>query len=114
MKHDQVFTPDYIVKKMLDDIDYRGENLRKTIFEPSFGDGAFLVEIASRILEYAKGEAEAHVLLDNILGCEIDPVMYTRAIERLDALVAAKGYSKHNWYLLEQSLPKQRTTFTIW
>ena len=54
MKHDQVFTPDYIVKKMLDDIDYRGENLRKTIFEPSFGDGAFLVEIVSRILEYAK------------------------------------------------------------
>lgn len=103
MKHDQVFTPDYIVKKMLDDIDYRGENLRKTIFEPSFGDGAFLVEIVSRILEYAKDESEAHVLLDNVLGCEIDPIMYERAIERLDALVAAKGYSKHNWYLLENA-----------
>ena len=34
MKHDQVFTPDYIVRKMLDDINYRGENLRKTILEP--------------------------------------------------------------------------------
>ena len=103
MKHDQVFTPDYIVKKMLDDIQYYGENLRKTIWEPSFGDGNFLVEIVARILDYAKDEAEAHLLLDNVMGCEIDPVMYTRAIERLDALVAAKGYGKHNWYLLENS-----------
>lgn len=103
MKHDQVFTPDYIVKKMLDDIQYYGENLRKTIWEPSFGDGNFLVEIVARILEYAKDEAEAHLLLDNVMGCEIDPVMYTRAIERLDALVTAKGYGKHNWYLLENS-----------
>lgn len=103
MKHDQVFTPDYIVKKMLDDINYCGENVRKTIFEPSFGDGAFLVEIVSRILEYAKDESEAHELLDNVLGCEIDPIVYKCAIARLDALVAAKGYSKHNWYLLENT-----------
>lgn len=97
MKHDQVFTPDYIVKKMLDDIDYRGNNLRKTILEPSFGDGAFLLEIVSRILDYAQNEAEAHELLDCVIGCEIDPVMYTRALERLDALIADKGYCKHEW-----------------
>lgn len=103
MKHDQVFTPDYIVKKMLDDINYYGENLRKTILEPSFGDGAFLVEIVSRILDYAKNEADAHILLDNVIGCEIGPIMYQRAIERLDALVSAKGYSKHDWYLLENA-----------
>lgn len=103
MKHDQVFTPDYIVRKMLDDIDYRGDNLRKTIFEPSFGDGAFLVEIVSRILDYASDEVEAHVLLDNVMGCEIDPVMHERALERLDALVASKGYGKHDWYLLENA-----------
>lgn len=101
MKHDQVFTPNYIVKKMLDDIEYHGENLRKTILEPSFGDGAFLVEIVSRILEYAKDEDEAHELLDNVMGCEIDSALYSAAIERLDELVATKGYSKHNWYLLE-------------
>ncbi len=103
MKHDQVFTPDYIVKKMLDDIEYYGENLRKTIWEPSFGDGNFLVEIVARILEYAKDEAEAHMLLDNVMGCEIDSALYAKALERLDALVAAKGYSKHNWYLLENT-----------
>ena len=103
MKNDQVFTPDYIVKKMLDDIDYRGDNLRKTIFEPSFGDGAFLVEIVTRILDYAQNETEAHELLDLVMGCEIDPVMHNRALERLDGLVTAKGYGKHNWYLLENA-----------
>lgn len=97
MKHDQVFTPDFIVKKMLDDIDYRGDNLRKPIFEPSFGDGAFLVEIVGRILDYAKDETEAHELLDCVLGCEIDSVMYERALERIDALVYAKGYKRHHW-----------------
>ncbi len=103
MKHDQVFTPEYIVKKMLDDIQYSGENLRKTILEPSFGDGAFLVEIVARILDYAKDETESHELLDNVIGFEIDPVMYNRALERLDALVAAKGYSKHDWCWLKNA-----------
>lgn len=103
MKHDQVFTPDFIVKKMLDDIQYYGDNLRKTIFEPSFGDGAFLVEIVSRILDYAKDETEAHVLLDNVVGCEIDPVMHKAAVNRLNALLTAMGYREHNWHLLENA-----------
>ena len=53
MKKEQVFTPHEIVCFMLDKIGYCGANIiNSTIFEPSFGEGAFLIEIVSRIIEY--------------------------------------------------------------
>jgi hypothetical protein len=51
----QIFTPPTIVNKMLDMIDYNGDNIAtKTILEPSFGDGAFLVPIVQRMLNYCR------------------------------------------------------------
>ena len=96
MKHDQIFTPDVIVTKMLDDIGYHGTNLEKTILEPSFGDGAFLVEMVRRIVEYAHDERHLHTLLNQIYGFEIDKVMYQKAIMRLNDLLAEYGYT-HQW-----------------
>lgn len=99
MKHDQVFTPDFIVKKMLDDIGYSGTNLEKTILEPSFGDGAFLVEIVRRIAEYAEDEQHLHTLLDRVYGFEIDEKLYHKTLSRLNTVLAEYGYS-HDWHYL--------------
>ena len=60
----QVYTPDFIVKKILDDINYNNKNiLGKTILEPSCGDGQFLVEIAKRIIKFSS----KNNLKDNLL-----------------------------------------------
>ena len=47
-----VYTPQYIVKIILDQANYKGEKiLRKHVIDNSCGDGAFLVEITNRYIE---------------------------------------------------------------
>ena len=93
MNNCQVFTPAYIVKKMLDMINYQGESIKtKTIFEPSFGDGAFLVEIVERVMQYANDNQlsayETCAILDNIYGVELDPKYYHSTIQRLNRIIS--------------------------
>lgn len=89
MRNDQIFTPPPIVSKMLDDVEYFGENiLNKTIFEPSFGGGAFLLQIVERILDYANSNQFNHeqiiAMLSNVYGVEIDRKWYDYTIELLN------------------------------
>lgn len=46
-KHGEVFTPDWMVKKMLSEpaIQAKLKDIRATFFEPSVGEGAFVTEI---------------------------------------------------------------------
>lgn len=47
----QYMTPEPIITMILDTIGYTGPQiLTKTIMEPSFGDGSFLVSIVQRII----------------------------------------------------------------
>jgi hypothetical protein len=67
---------------MLDMIGYVGDNIRnKTIFEPSFGGGAFLLQIVDRIFDYADehslAEEEIIAILDNVHGVELDEKWYS-------------------------------------
>ena len=49
----QVFTPKDIVCEMLDKIEFTKKNIfTYKIMEPSFGDGAFLLQIIERIIRY--------------------------------------------------------------
>lgn len=98
MQNDKIFTPKEIVQLMLYKIRYVGYNLRKTIFEPSFGNGNFLVEIVSRIIDYATSRTEILTLLDNVYGCEIDKTLYDETISRLNALLEPYNitYDWHN------------------
>jgi adenine-specific DNA-methyltransferase len=51
----QIFTPTHIVDLMLDTVGYTEDNiLKKTIMEPSFGDGAFLCKIVERIIDFSR------------------------------------------------------------
>ena len=101
MRNCQIFTPDFIVDKMLDMIEYQGENIRnKTIFEPSFGNGAFLIKILKRIIRYAKqtqiSNSEIIAILDKIYGIEIDKELYEETIRRLNAELYSIGLT-YNW-----------------
>ena len=88
----QVMTPRSVVLKMLDDIGYQGkETLTKTIMEPSFGDGAFLLEILSRIIFAGRKEGlpDSEILKtikNNVYGIEKAPELYQTANKRIQDL----------------------------
>jgi predicted RNA methylase len=84
----QVYTPDFIVCKILDDIGYdRPDILGKTIIDPACGDGRFLEEVVKRILRYSpKGELEQN--LKCVYGWDIDGEAVEQCIENLNALIA--------------------------
>ena len=51
----QVYTPDWIVDEILENVGYGAERiLTSTILEPSCGDGAFLKRIVSLFMQEAK------------------------------------------------------------
>ena len=51
----QVFTPHWVVGLILDRVGYKGVSvLEKKIFEPSAGEGAFLIEIVERYIKVAQ------------------------------------------------------------
>lgn len=100
MKNGQVFTPESMVIKMLDSIGFVGEGIvGKTILEPSFGDGAFLVEIVNRILKEVQNLSleEKKQALDNVYGIEIDKSLCDKTITRLDELVKKYGIFDYDW-----------------
>lgn len=53
-KHGEVFTPDWMVKKMLSEpaIQKKIKDIRATFFEPSVGEGAFVTEILHQKLNH--------------------------------------------------------------
>ena len=93
----QYMTPDGIVSMILNSIGYAGQHvLNKTIMEPSFGDGAFLINIVQRIITEGKktGLSEhdvAQIINNNVFGIEKDASLYNRTIERLNSLLDIYG-----------------------
>lgn len=93
IKHSgQVFTPDYLVKIILDEAGYSGPAiLQKHCIDNSCGDGAFLCEIVRR---YSSAFHDVHGSLDSlnheleqyIHGIELDAVAYQCCIENLESL----------------------------
>ena len=54
----EVFTPEHIVKEMLDLVKEQSYNIEDTFLEPACGNGNFLVEILARKLETAKRDID--------------------------------------------------------
>lgn len=107
----QVFTPNWIIKEILNLVGYNDESvLDKYILEPSSGDGAFLLEIVERYINICisknidtleiKGRLEKY-----IYGVELDKVEYTKSIKNLNNLVNAKLLiNEHvNWKIYNQN-----------
>lgn len=99
----QVFTPSEIVKLMLDEVGYTSENvLGKTIMEPSFGNGAFIIEIVSRIIKESEirgktAEETKQIIEQSVYGIEQDEGLYNEAIERLNNLLTEHSITPPKW-----------------
>ena len=87
----QVYTPQFIVCKILDDVGYNSpEILGKTIIDPACGDGRFLVEIVKRIIEFST-ESDLKKNLECVYGWDIDKVAITECRENLNRLINDKN-----------------------
>ena len=93
----QYMTPKNIVQLLLNEIGYFGpEILKKTIIEPSFGDGSFLAEIFTRIINEGKKQNLSNsqistILSENVYGIEIDNELFDKTIRNLNEIVIKNG-----------------------
>ena len=103
-----VYTPEYIVKIILDEVGYTtGNILKKHIIDNSCGDGAFLKEILNRYLdEFFKEDQNLFSLvelkkdLENYIhGIEIDHEELQKAKLNLDCILARYGIEDLEWDL---------------
>lgn len=99
----QVFTPEGIVIMILDEIGYKTEKtLDKTIMEPSFGDGAFLIQIVERIITQLRKDGKSNdaivqTIKRNVYGIEKDATLYKATINRLNDFLLSCGIDVIDW-----------------
>lgn len=98
----QIFTPDYVVKKMLDYLGYSNNLYGKTILESSCGNGQFLKEIVRRYIEDSKKSGLSRTKIRNglkhdIFGIELDPILYQECINALNAITDSFNLKRVRW-----------------
>ncbi len=83
----KVYTPRFVVDKILDDINFTDNNiLGKTILDPACGDGRFLVVVAERIIKNSSKE-NLKQNLEKIYGWDIDEQAINECITNLNELI---------------------------
>lgn len=71
--HGRVYTPDYLVRTILDFGNYNGKDIvEKHVIDNSCGDGAFLREIVERYCQQFHGKTLKRHLETYIHGIELD------------------------------------------
>lgn len=88
----QVFTPDKIVKKILNLLSYKDNCINKIVLEPSFGEGAFLMPIIEILINECLDKKMSNTeivrqLENNIYGIEIDSNLFNKTKTNIDILL---------------------------
>lgn len=102
-QHGRVYTPDYLVKVILDFGGYdKPAILKKHVIDNSCGDGAFLTEIVRRYCAFFLTQKQdlselKHELETYIHGIELDAVECDKCILNLNKVVEEYGISKVKW-----------------
>lgn len=102
-KSGRVYTPDYIVRNVLDMSGYYGVNIaKKNVIDNSCGDGAFLCEIVDRYCEQAAKDKKEPEILKNELetyihGIDMDDTECNKCIAKLDATALNYGIKEVKW-----------------
>ncbi len=98
----QIYTPYYIVDKILDNVGFNNPLiLGKTILDPACGDGRFLEIIVKRILKFSEKE-NYKTNLEKIYGWDTDAEAIEIAKNKLNEII--KEYNiKINWNLKVQN-----------
>lgn len=106
----QVYTPQWIVCEILDLVGYNDKNiLKKSILEPSCGDGAFLTEVVKRYIKIAReNQIEDDQIISDIktyiVGVEIDTEEYSKCIENLNTIIKREfQLAEINWKIYNQN-----------
>lgn len=90
----QVFTPLWIVNKILDEVGYSGKGiLDKNILEPSAGDGQFVVEIVRRYIFEARKKKWSNIEIINgikkhIYAIELDHMHWKTLKRNINSLIS--------------------------
>lgn len=100
----QIFTPDDIVKNMLDHLGYSDHLYGKTVLESSCGNGQFLKEIVIRYINDCKNLHLSRTKISNglgrdIFGIELDPVLYQECIDALNLITDGFNLKRVNWQI---------------
>ena len=105
-QHGRVYTPDYLVKLILDFGGYDNPNLLgKHVIDNSCGDGAFLKEIVKRYCSQFLSKSDGLEELKRELtlyihGIELDAEECKLCVQNLDAIVAEFGLSNIQWDII--------------
>ncbi len=105
----QVFTPEYIVRQMLDYAGYTSNDkiLRKNIIDNSCGNGAFLVQVVERYIlcalnnSYSQEEIK-HDLQTYIHGIDNDATAIKDCLDRLNAIAIKYHLSDVAWDIAQK------------
>lgn len=92
----RIYTPEFIVQKILNDVNYNNQNiLNKKILDPSCGDGRFLQEIVKTIIKFSSlDELENNLMC--VYGWDIDENAIDLCKSNLNGLI--KEYNLNiNW-----------------
>lgn len=83
----RIYTPSFIVDKMLDEIGYNDESiLGKKIIDPACGDGRFLSEIVRRIVKFSD-EENIVANLKCVYGNDINKASVKECIDNLNEII---------------------------
>ena len=102
----RIYTPDYLVKRMLDFGNYRfGATQCRHVIDNSCGNGAFLTEIVRRyIVEFLERSNDLKLLQSEletfVHGVEIDCDEYAKCLHNLDKTAAEYGLSNVRWDII--------------
>jgi len=94
----KIYTPRFIVEKILDDINFKNKGvLGKKILDPACGDGRFLCVIVERILKYTK-KNDIEKNLSYVYGWDIDEDAIKNCIINLNEILKKNGINiKIKW-----------------
>lgn len=100
-----VYTPQWVVNLILDNLAYDRNIHEKKIIDPACGEGAFLSEIAERFITDAK-QANLNKtqikknIENNVFGFDIDEIAIKKCIASLDKIALRHNLDDINWQII--------------
>lgn len=108
-----VYTPQWVVNLILDNLSYNEDICEKKIIDPACGDGAFLSEVVERFIVDAKRKKLNKIQIKkniekNVFGFDIDEVAIKKCIAVLDKIALKHNLDNINWQIIKtDSLDKK-------
>ena len=106
MHNEQVFTPEHVVDTMFEELEYKGDNIRKKhIIDNSCGNGAILQKVVRTYINVCimcglPKEETIKELETYIHGIEIDRILVKETIEKLDEIAEEYSLGSVDWDII--------------